>query len=542
MLKNTRQLIEMLNNGKQQEVIALLEKYCKKKPKIADNWTMLGFIYGDIGYFDKAEACLRRAVNLENGEAYTFHPFNALASLLIQNQKYSEAITYLQKSLKLNPRQAGVYFDLAGCFKEERRIGDAVNAYLRSLELNPDQYLAYRALGQLYEQIHQLDNARKYAELALGLSSGDVESHFLLAKLDARDNNYEMSKKRLHDLLDMNLSSHQKAIVLLELGMVQDKLGQYAEAFGSITEGNKLLEALYKPHQSESGLVEYRQEIKSYESIFTRGMANSWNDIGFDQKKLNIIFLVGFPRSGTTLTEQILESHSNIVGTHELPVIPRLTRKIDKVIGREFTYPNDISSLNNTEINLLRKAYLCEMKAGLNQVFDKNKYLLDKLPLNIVHIGFISKIFPDAKILLALRDPRDVCLSCFMQTFKLNQAMRQFLDIENTIKFYVAVMNLWLYYKDILNIDYLETRYEDIVENLEKSARVLLDFIGLDWEENILKFYESAKSRQVYTPSYQGVIRPIYRGSIGKWKRYEQQLSKSLPLLKQLLKSFQYNE
>ena len=189
---------------------------------------------------------------------------------------------------------------------------------------------------------------------------------------------------------------------------------------------------------------------------------------------------------------------------------------------------------------MLRAAYIQQMEEKLDYSIDSKKYLLDKLPLNIINVGLISRLFPEAHILVALRDPRDVCLSCFMQTFTLNQAMRQFLEIDDTARFYATVMDLWLHYKNILRINYLETRYEDIVEDLEESAKRILDFIGASWNEDVMKFYKSAATRHVHTPSYQSVTQPIYRNAIAKWKNYNQQLESTTPILNPFLKEFGY--
>lgn len=322
--------------------------------------------------------------------------------------------------------------------------------------------------------------------------------------------------------------------------MVLDKLGEYAEAFKLFVDGNKQLEALYKPHELEKNISEYRDEVAAYYKGFNVDIKGEWCDQSLVDKKLKLIFLIGFPRSGTTLTEQILESHDDITATHEIPVIPRLSRRIDEVIGRDFMYPDDISSLNKNEISLLRKEYISEMEKALPEGVDKDKYLLDKLPLNIVHIGLITRIFPEAKILLALRDPRDVCLSCFMQTFKVNQAMRQFLDIKDTVKFYNVVMNNYFSAKEFLKFEDLETRYEDVVDDLESSAKRLIDFVGVEWDDSVLKYHQSAMKRQVHTPSYQGVVQPIYKGSIARWRNYEEQLYPAMLGLNDWLHEFKY--
>jgi len=531
---------QLIKSGKRDKAVILLEKSCKKKPKDKESWETLGFLYGEMGVFEKAKECLIKAVNLESNFSGSIRANNGLASLFIKSKDYTSAIPFYQKSLLLNNDQANTWFDLAGCFKEENHINNAVEAYLESLKIKPQQNVACRILAQLYEQTHDLINSRIYAELAIQYSKNDIESHFILAKLDSREKKLDSAITRLEILLNGELPLRHRAIILLELGMVQDKLCKYNDSFKSISEGNQLLEKLYTPHRLESNVKEYRLEVERYRNALSVDKTIKWRDESLVNKKLNMIFLVGFPRSGTTLTEQILESHPDIVATHEIPAIPRLSRKIEEYIGRSFDYPADVSSLNSKDINILRDKYMQIMSDNLLDDIDESKYLLDKLPLNIIHIPLISRVFPEAKILLALRDPRDVCLSCFMQNFKVNQAMRQFLTINDTVNFYHAVMNYFLYCKDELEIDVLETRYESIVEDLEGSARKLLAFVGVDWDESVLMFYKSAKTRQVHTPSYQAVTQPIYKGSIGKWKNYGENFKPHLPVLNSLLEEFSY--
>jgi len=540
MTKNKGKIEKLVSSGNLGKASKLLEQECLKNPQDTESRLRLAFIYGEIGLFDKAEVSFNSLLKLKLGVSRSVKAHNALGFLLVQRKDYSNAIPLYQNSLSLNSDQASIYFNLAGCFKEERRVDEAIEAYLESLKRNPDQPLAYREIAQLYEQTHQLEKSREYAELALKFSANDIESAFLISKLNAREKSYALARQGLEDLLDRNLPSRHRSIVLLELGMVLDKLGKYDEAFKLISDANKRLEVLYKPHSEESGLEEYRIELEAYIDAYKENPIECWRDESVIDESYKIIFLIGFPRSGTTLTEQILESHDDIVATHELPALPRLIRKIESIIGREFTYPDDMPGLSKKEINLLRKSYLVDMESFLNKKIDKSKYLLDKLPLNIVHIGFIARVFPEAKILLALRDPRDVCLSCFMQNFTVNQAMRQYLDIYDTAKFYDVVMSTYLKTKDVLSIEVLETRYEDIVENLEASARRLLDFVGVNWDDKVLAFHESAKQRQVHTPSYQGVIQPIYKGSISKWKNYESGLYPALSVIDDCLDKFKY--
>jgi tetratricopeptide (TPR) repeat protein len=541
MSKDQIRAQRLLTQGKMEEALPILEKNIKKKPKDAENWALLGFIHGDLHNYDRAESCLRNSLRLAPNTHYTYRVYHALGSLLERRGQHSEAITHYTKALEFNQNQVVIYINLGNCYKHKRCMVEAINAYRQALTIEPANYLACRNIGQLYEQSCQLEDARKYAELALKYMPKDVESHFLIAKLDWREKNYQQARHRLNDVLKMNMPSQHRAMVTKELGRLLDKMGQYEEAFEKLVDANQRFEAVYKEHKDESGIVEFRAEIDTYRDIFCREMTASWSGVDSFPKKLKIVFLVGFPRSGTTLTEQIMESHPEFIATHEVPVLPRLIREISEVVDRSFNYPMDMATLSEPEVIMLREAYMQRMSESLNLTIDANKFLLDKLPLNIIHLGFISRLFPEARILLAVRDPRDVCLSCFSQTFTYNQAMRQFLDINDTAKFYAVVMKLWFHYKKVLDINVIETRYEDIIDNLESAARRILEFVGADWNDEVLKYYESAKNRHVFTPSYQGVTQPVYRDSIAKWRNYEQDLTSVMPVLEPYIREFGYD-
>ncbi len=525
--------------GEASKAVDALKKVCRKRPKDTEAWYMLGSIYGEEGFLDEAEPCIRTALKLnkKSGDKLMMASIlRSLGSLLVNKFQYNEAANHYRDSLAIQPGQADVYLELGDCLAEMRCVNDSIEAYKCALEINPKLFAASRNLALLYEQLNRLEEARRFANSALKYDPGDIQSRYLLAKLDGRDGDLESAKRALSDLLLRTSSAEHKAMIYSELAAINDKNADYAGAFKMLAEAKKCYRALN--HICTEDLENYRNEVSDYKNAFP--FLHREKVIADDVSALKLVFLVGFPRSGTTLTEQILESHPDVIATHELPVLPRLTRDISKIIGRDFVYPKDIGGLSGEELAKLRSSYVASMEEGLHFRIDKDKFILDKLPLNVINIGFIARVFPDAKILLALRDPRDVCLSCYMQNFKINQAMSQFLSLEDTAKFYSAVMGLWLHYSDLLDIKFLSTRYEDVVEDLEGSARRLLDYLGLAWDERVLGYYESARSRNVFTPSYQAVTQPIYQSSKGKWKSYHQQMEPILPILEPFVDKFGY--
>jgi tetratricopeptide (TPR) repeat protein len=524
----------LIQANKLPQAIALLEKSCRAKTADAHSWYLLGYCHARNRDPAKAEFCFRRSIQCDSRlpEAHS-----ALAGILAQRRAWPEAVDHFRNALALQPDQPVVLNDLGYCLQRLRRPEEALQAYERALAINPQQALAHRNLGLLYEQLHQLDKAREHAQCALDNAPGDVESSILLAKLDTRNHEESRAVDRLKRLLQGNLKPFHSAAVNLELGKILDRCGEPAAAFEHLKAGKQILKRLYKitPESTRA----YRQNIERFGNEFnTEQISDAPPSAATSGDTL--IFLVGFPRSGTTLTEQILEAHPKISATHELTVLIDISQQIGQIIGRPFDYPRDIDSLDNTDIDRLRQAYYANTERALQSRIEPGFFLLDKLPLNIIHLGLIARLFPAARVLVALRDPRDVCLSCYLQSFEMNPAMSQFLDLEDTARFYNSVMNLWLNYRNKLELSYLETRYEDIVDNLEQSARRLLAFLDLDWDAGVLDFYKAARQRRVYTPSYQAVTQPVYRRSVGKWEAYQKQLAPVLPLLEPLVREFGY--
>ncbi len=317
-----------------------------------------------------------------------------------------------------------------------------------------------------------------------------------------------------------------------------EKQGEYHAGFRQLVKAKEAVWRLPDPKVTSAG--EVLEEIAAHRVAVNRQVATSWSGPNYAPVPGKPVFLVGFPRSGTTLTEQILESHPGIVATHEVPVLGRLSTQISTLTGRAFSYPADLDTLSRAEIGKLRQLYWRRVTGSLPEEITDGKILLDKVPLNIVQLSLIARIFPEARILVALRDPRDVCLSCYMQEFSLNASTAQFLDLEQTGRFYAAVMSLWLHYRDSLVMPFLQTRYEDMVEDLEGVSRRLLDFVGVDWHPDVIRYYEKARQRSQRTPSYHAVTQPIYRASIGRWKNYRDELAPVFPGLQPYIDEFGY--
>jgi hypothetical protein len=246
------------------------------------------------------------------------------------------------------------------------------------------------------------------------------------------------------------------------------------------------------------------------------------------------VFFVGFPRSGTTLLEQILASHPDIVTLDEREVLMDSTKSLfvsDQALDR-------LSSLEAGEADSLREAYwrrtrdYCPDLAG--------KVFIDKLPLNSVRLPLVAKLFPRAKVLFALRDPRDVVLSCFRRRFGMNPAMYQLLTLEGAAAYYDAVMRLVDQYTAKLPLSLHYVRYESLVDDLRREAEGVCGFIGVAWDDSMLDFAQTARSREIRTPSARQVRRGLYNEGVGQWRAYAAHLAPVMPLLAPWVEKFGY--
>jgi hypothetical protein len=202
----------------------------------------------------------------------------------------------------------------------------------------------------------------------------------------------------------------------------------------------------------------------------------------------------------------------------------------------------ELNKLTSSDLKRLRKAYLDELKIHVGRS-DMNGLVIDKLPLNIRYAGLIHRVFPKAKFILALRHPCDCVLSCFAQNFKLNDTMANFLTLDQSAKFYAAVMGLWRASRNAPNLDVGVVKYEELIEDLRRTCMLLIEFLGLEWDDNLLNYQETARNRGwINTPSHYQVTQPLYKEAIGRWENYREQMQAVLPILEPWIKEFGYGD
>ena len=253
------------------------------------------------------------------------------------------------------------------------------------------------------------------------------------------------------------------------------------------------------------------------------------------------MLLTSHPRSGTTLLEQVLDSHPGAISADELQIMSDMVYVPlgQKAQFRAIRSPKCLDRTPLEDLNELRQAYWTSMEGALREPIN-GRLLIDKNPELTLLLPLVARVFPEMKVLFALRDPRDVVISCFTQQLPLNPVSVHYLTLEGTVKKYVKMMQAWLKLRGMLRNPWIEIRYEDMVADLEGQARKALEFLGLPWDERVLDYHRRAKQKHVHSPTYEAVTKPVYSSSVGRWRNYEKQLEPYQDILQPFVEAFGY--
>jgi len=469
----------VLRLGRAEEAVTHFRAADRAAPKQAPILNMLGKALRRTGDVEGARAALRQAGALGFAEAW-----RGLAELETDAADFAAAFEALQKALALAPKSAPIHAALSQALLRRRDVAGARAAAERALALDGENQIARLTLAQIAGDAR--DAAGVEAALAPLLASAAT-------------------------------SATNRALALGLIGEARDRAGQFGAAYEAFAEANRLLLALHGAHRAMTRSPYHPRTIARLADAVERADFSTWPATGGDDRQP--VFLVGFPRSGTTLLDQILSSHSQLATLEEKdlisPLLVEILQHADPIAAME--------ELDEQQLTLMRTTYWRNaVTAGAPS---DERALIDKLPLNIIFLPLIARIFPGARVIVALRDPRDVVLSCFQQRFGMNAAMVQFLELETSARYYDQVMGLYWRCRARLPLRVHEVRYEDVVGDLEGATRALAAFLGTPFEPAMLNFAATARRREINTPSAGQVVQPLYTRSVGRWRNYAPQIA-----------------
>ena len=454
---------------------------------------------------------------------------NNLGIIFSRVNNYRSALNCYIKAVKLNDKFSEPQTNIGNIYYKLGELKEAEKAYKKVFELLPDKKLSYINLLIIYEFTNQLINYKEILLLAKKKFPGEMFTILFEGILNFREKNYQESIDKLEFL-----SFEEERLEKLRLNNVAksyDRIENSNKAFDFFKKRNNLKlksSNISKKHKKKFiNILEYR---KNY---FTKKNLNKWKKLSYPKLNFNLVFLVGFPRSGTTLLNSILNAHPKIKVIDEKPMLPLMIEK-NKTKGLK-----SLEFLKYKEIEDMRKEYINELKK-YEDIKDQSITFIDKNPFNMIYAGEIRRTFPDSKIILSLRHPKDCVLSCYMQDFNTSQVLDNFLKINDATNLYKKVFDLWFQYEKLFDLNSISIKYENLVENYEKQTKKILKFIKLNWHESLSEYIKNTKSKKILTPSYDQVNEPIYRSAIGRWKKYEKYLSRFNPKLKEIIKKLNY--
>ena len=487
----------------------ILRKYVHDNPGDVNGIRLLGEVGLSLGALRDAENLLRRAVEL----APDYHAARyAYANALYKRHRYEDAISELDTLLDVEPDNPGWLTLKAANLVEINEHEQALPLLEAILKHHPDFRQAYLSYGHALRALGRLDDAVEAYEKAVELGEGVGEAYWSLANLKTYQFDADQIaaiEARLHD---KSCPYRDYYHLLFALGKAREDRKEFRQAMAAYAKGNQV-----RGKGVPWSVDTFHRDTRELREFFSAGLFQQFHGAGCDAP--DPIFIVGLPRAGSTLVEQILASHSQVEGTAELADIIALARRLSGKKRRDdpSQYPSILAGYSPKELAELGQGYIDS--TSVQRVTDCPRFI-DKMPNNFSHVGLIHLILPNAKIIDARRHPMDCCFSGYKQLFASGQGFSYGLErIGNYYRDYVDIMDHW---DEVLPGRVLRLQYEDMVQDTEAQVRRLLDYCELPYEDQCLDFYKT--ERTVRTASSEQVRQPIYRSGMGQWQPFSEWL------------------
>ena len=473
----------------------------------------LAIAFERAGRAEESEAAASEAVRLAPGHA----PFRIEAARLLARQdRNGAAIAHYEAAIRAMPSDPQLRLEAGQARFGAGDVPGAEADYRAATALAPRLAAAWLALGSL------LESSNRPAELPALIAEAEAagvaprELGWLRVQALRRAGRFEEALAEARDAP----ASTDAAERAQAIGELCDRLGDTEAAFAAFEEMNRL--AADHPSNPRAGAAEYRRRLERVAALTTQAWYDSWPAAPAPEGRPAPVFLLGFPRSGTTLLDTVLMGHPGLHVLEELPVLQRVNAELGDL--------ERLPALGADEVARLRALYFEEMDRIAPG--GEGKLVVDKFPLAVGLTALIHRIFPDARFIFARRHPCDVVLSCFMTNFRLNPGVANFLDLGDAAALYDAMMSYWQKCRSIFPLQVHDFRYEAMVADMEGELRPLVDFLGLPWDERLLDHRASAEKRGfISSPSYAQVSEKIYSRAAGRWERYRDQMAPVLPTL-----------
>ncbi|HEY5723365.1 MAG TPA: sulfotransferase [Allosphingosinicella sp.] len=468
---------------------------------------------GEAGRPEEGRAEIEEAVQLAPRESA---PRIELGRILARLGRPKQAADALEIAARDIPQDATIRVELGLARAALDDLGGAERAFRGATALDPAAPAAWNQLALLLDSLNRGEELGALIENARSAAADESELAFTRALHARREGRFEEALS-LARAAPASTEPHRKAQLIGEL---LDRLGDSDGAFEAFGEMNRSLAAL--PSDPRAQARAFRQGLAEATDLLTPDFASRLSSASRPSGRASPVFLVGFPRSGTTLLDTMLMGHSRVEVVEEKPLLQPVADRLGRL--------ERLAEIDEAEAEELRALYFETLDRLAAPAADR--LVVDKMPLNMVQAPLLHRLFPDAHFIFAQRHPADVVLSCYITNFRLNPAMANFLDLEDSAAFYDLAMSSWSAARALLPIRVHEVRYERMVEGPEAELRPLFEVLGLEWQAEAVDHRRTALERgYVATASYAQVTEPLYKRASGRWRRYAARMAPVLPIL-----------
>lgn len=506
--------LSLLETGQAETAEQYQREALKLKPDYAEAWAGLGAVQFFTGDTENAAYSYQQALNhqADNVEILCGYA-NTLSSL----GRHEQAMEVIKQAMYIAPDNAEACIAKGSIYVSLGQLDEALNCCNQVLNEIPEHEKATCLAASVCEKKGDANQAYQYLSPLLQEEHPRVEAILNFASisksLDRVDEAIEWMEQVLQSNKTIQITGRRR--LHFALGKAYDRQKNYDSAFKHFQLANSLKRAVFD-------IKNFQQDVDAQISLFLSNFRSQLASASIRSNRP--LFIVGMPRSGTSLVEQILTSHPQVSGAGELPDINNLTLTMPLTCGSNRHYPECIEQIDSNQLDRMAQAYL----DSLSKIDSNTLHVTDKMPGNFMHLGLIQLLFPDARIIHCIRNPLDTCLSCYFQDFSRSHPW--IYNLQDTGRVYLEYKRVMQHWKNVLDIPILDVHYEALVENQENISRKMVEFCGLDWNDDCLQFHKN--KRFIWTASYEQVRRPMYKKSVARWKNYEKHIGSLIDMLK----------
>ena len=496
-------VVDIFNSGNLSKAELLTKKLINNNPKVVFLYNLLGLILVEQKKNDQAMKCYEKGIKIDPSFGIIYNNIG----LLFYKQKTADNIkkaeNFYKKAISLDKKIPEPHNNLGNLYDYLNKVKDAIDCYKRAIDINARFSYAHHNLGTAYVTIGKFNEAKKHFKESLKLNPNFSVTHRSLSRITKyTDNNAHFNElKKIYK--NININDSEKRIELgFSLGKAYEDTKNFDKSFAHYKEANFL-----QRKKIDFSLKLAKEKFEEIKSIYNKKLFDKYKNSGCSDR--SPIFIIGMPRSCTTLVEQILSSHSKVYGAEEVEFIPHLIKK----------------NFDKNNLKKIGEEYIVKIKAIANN----SDRVTDKLPINFLYLGFIKLILPNAKIVHCYRNPRDNCLSIFKNYFR-SQKLTFAYDMNEIVEYYNFYDDLMKHWINLFPNFIFQIKYENLISNTETEIQNLLTNCDLDWSNDCLNFYNNKKP--IKTASDFQARSKIYNSSIDSWKNYEKYLNEYFTKLK----------